>query len=548
MSLIVTAKLIKSTQHADLAPHRKQFAERKDDWEQAIDISGLGNEALSEIVDLAGVQSKLGRAIAAIVDARKGEFSKPVPNFLAFEGVLKNFLEHDVKDGWIYVTGEDGKIYPELVTSVRYSPGEHRNPNPVVKLSTMSYGRNTERGTARITNGTNSYYFHPVDVARRRVADILAARGIYKETTELRVAYDATMEHFRKTVEPGFAEQFVFTGNVDFYEDRHYERRGTGFSNRKIINDLAPLDYGPYGQFVEVDLTHEGDFDKDLPEEGQNRAVPQHPLVRVFDLKTLEFYWVHADFLTAYTYNPSLRDKLILPQSHYDLLDVLTSDLSAFMGDFIDGKTAGNVILCKGIPGTGKTATSEIYAEIIKRPLLSVRTGTLGTTAAGIKDKLELVINWAKRWNCVLQLDEADVFVAKRNNNIEQNAICAEFLRTLEYTDTLMFLTTNRPDDIDEAIVSRCIAIIQYDPPTADDAKKIWTGMGDHFGAKIDTNDIGRLVHLFPSAVGRDIKMLLSLVLRLTKGQKPSIDDFRKSAMFRAVEINKDALKEDALP
>ena len=38
------------------------------------------------------------------------------------------------------------------------------------------------------------------------------------------------------------------------------------------------------------------------------------------------------------------------------------------------------------------------------------------------------------------------------------NAVVGVFLRVLEYFNGLLFLTTNRIDDIDEAIVSRCIA------------------------------------------------------------------------------------------
>ena len=109
--------------------------------------------------------------------------------------------------------------------------------------------------------------------------------------------------------------------------------------------------------------------------------VPEHPLVRVFDLGSHEFLWVHADDLTPYRYDHTLRDKLVLPESHRDLLDVLTSNLEAFIDDIIEGKSAGNVILCKGVPGVGKTLTAEVYTELIERPLYSVHSGSLGTTA-----------------------------------------------------------------------------------------------------------------------------------------------------------------------
>src|SRR3546814_11971372 len=98
-----------------------------------------------------------------------------------------------------------------------------------------------------------------------------------------------------------------------------------------------------------------------------------------------EFYWVHSDYMTPYAFDKSLRDKLVLPQSHRDLLDILTQDLGAFTGDVIEGKSAGNTILCKGIPGVGKTLTDEVYAELIESALYSVHSGT--DRKRGVKGK-----------------------------------------------------------------------------------------------------------------------------------------------------------------
>ena len=62
----------------------------------------------------------------------------------------------------------------------------------------------------------------------------------------------------------------------------------------------------------------------------------------------------------------------------------------------------------------------------------------------------------------------------------------AEFLRTLEYYEGLMFLTTNRPNDIDDAIINRCAAVIAYDYPSPDDTQEIWRVMGRHYKNKLD--------------------------------------------------------------
>jgi len=64
------------------------------------------------------------------------------------------------------------------------------------------------------------------------------------------------------------------------------------------------------------------------------------------------------------------------------------------------------------------------------------------------------------------------------------------FLRVLEYFNGLLFLTTNRVSGIDEAIVSRCIAMIKYHPPIDDDRNRIWQVMIDQFSLNVESNTI----------------------------------------------------------
>ena len=62
----------------------------------------------------------------------------------------------------------------------------------------------------------------------------------------------------------------------------------------------------------------------------------------------------------------------------------------------------------------------------------------------------------AHKWGCVLLLDEADVFLAKRNKtDLRRNAVTSVFLRSLEYYAGILFLTTNRVGSIDPAFKSR---------------------------------------------------------------------------------------------
>jgi len=540
MSLTVSKELAEATKTNQLASYRDSAEQLRGDRELEIDINKLDVGGLTDLISAARHvgDNRTARAVESIQLARSGTFDKPVPNFKAFKGVLEAFLKSNRIDGWIYVTGDDGKLYPQLVTAVTYDDGmgySRSKCSPSVRIETTSYGFSRD-GNYKVHFGVyqTEHSFSPQSVANRRVADILAAKGIYKETQALRDVHMASLERHHRMTQDAFAKQFRVNGAVCHFEEDNYSRRGLELSARRVIHDLEAKDYGPVQRHAESYI-----FDDDADAGGLG-PVPEHPVVKVFDLCTHEFFWVHADNMTSHEYDKSLRDKLILPPTHSDLLDVLTTDLGAFVNDFIEGKSAGNVILCKGIPGVGKTLTAEVYAELIDRPLYSIHSGALGTTAEDIEKNLQIIFQRGKRWDCVLLLDEADVFVVQRGNNIEQNAIVAEFLRTLEYFDGLLFMTTNRPDDIDEAIISRCAAIIDYLPPTAKDAAAIWRVMATQYEANLSDELISQLVELFPEIAPRDIKMLFRLALRVAAAHKEllTLGTFRRCAMFRAIKMH----------
>ena len=102
------------------------------------------------------------------------------------------------------------------------------------------------------------------------------------------------------------------------------------------------------------------------------------------------------------------------------------------------------IVLCAGPAGLGKTLTSEVYSEIIRRPLYRVHSGQLGLNVAEMEKALIDTLTRAQRWGAVLLIDEADVYIKRRDDNIAANAVVGLFLRVLEYFNGLLFLTTNR--------------------------------------------------------------------------------------------------------
>ncbi|KAJ2985633.1 hypothetical protein NUW58_g5428 [Xylaria curta] len=105
----------------------------------------------------------------------------------------------------------------------------------------------------------------------------------------------------------------------------------------------------------------------------------------------------------------------------------------------------------------------EGVAEMFKKPLFQITCGDLGTSASEVEKALEMHFSLANKWGCILLLDEADVFLAARSkSDFIRNGLVSVFLRVLEYYAGILFLTTNRVGDFDEAFASRIHISLYY--------------------------------------------------------------------------------------
>ena len=87
---------------------------------------------------------------------------------------------------------------------------------------------------------------------------------------------------------------------------------------------------------------------------------------------------------------------------------------------------------------------------------------------------LKTVFKIASRWKALLLLDEADVFLAQRSDNVQLNALVSVFLRELEHYDGILFLTTNRLQAFDEAVLSRVHLALRYEPLKPEARAAVW--------------------------------------------------------------------------
>lgn len=149
--------------------------------------------------------------------------------------------------------------------------------------------------------------------------------------------------------------------------------------------------------------------------------------------------------------------------------------------DIVEDKGKGLAILLHGAPGVGKTLTAEAIALATGRPLVVVSVAEVGTDAADAEARLSDIFSDAARWEAILLMDEADVFLEarERTENPNRNALVSVLLRCLEYYEGIIILTTNRIRSFDVAVQSRMHLAIQYDDLSPEQKSAIYRNLID---------------------------------------------------------------------
>jgi hypothetical protein len=481
------------------------------------------------------------KMLETAISLRLGEKVTKVPNLFVLPGVLQGYMKEHFINGWLFETLADGSKLAWGVTHCALERVESYKASNKIDLScnltAVAYGPDETGGRNHLFAKpiSKTWKFSAQSVNRRHIENILASKNLEVETPELVAAYQAEDKRYVEFCTM-YGKQFRCVGPhcpVSNYNEKHED-----VLNHKCVMDVPPSAFQPsrdrdFGSFALSDA------------DDNSCELPSHHVLLCFDLATHRHLKMNTANLEPYKYRPELREKLILPASQVDMLDILTSKTDVFMGDIIEGKYAANIILCKGKPGVGKTLTAEVYAEITGRPLYMIHAGVLGITPGEIAIKLREVFSRVAAWGAILLLDEADVFVMQRGSDILHNSIVAEFLRVLESFSELMFMTTNRPDDIDEAIISRCAAILHFEEPQGDLARKIWKVMGDNFGVDMPPELVEQLVLALPGISARDMNRLTNLTARVASARKEplTLDTFRQSSIFRGLTFKTENLK-----
>lgn len=154
--------------------------------------------------------------------------------------------------------------------------------------------------------------------------------------------------------------------------------------------------------------------------------------------------------------------------------EVKLLDDKPWAADFVSKKGDSIIMLLHGKPGVGKTYTAECVSEFVRRPLLSLTCTDIGTEAEVVETRLAEFFRRAELWGAVILLDEADIFLEQRTlHDLQRNSLVSAFLRSLEYFQGILFLTTNRVGTFDDAFLSRIHVVLHYEFEEAE-RKQVW--------------------------------------------------------------------------
>ncbi|KAK7921482.1 hypothetical protein PG985_009504 [Apiospora marii] len=269
---------------------------------------------------------------------------------------------------------------------------------------------------------------------------------------------------------------------VSFEDEDAEDTNGERFMvDYKTYQQLHPSSATATARFP-LPQTNRGadDAEKLSSEAMEDDTPPPSPDIYVFpnaipgyNLHTKKWVDLKVDRIRDVTWNKDSFKHLVVEPNTKELIQALVKNqIASEQGtDIVNRKGNGLIILLHGGPGTGKTFTAESVAELAEKPLFRVTCGDIGT-------KPEEVLYLGKIWNCIVLIDEAEVFLEQRSlDNLERNALVSVFLRVLEYYEGILILTSNRVGTFDEAFKSRILLSLHYDNLSEGQRTQIWKNM-----------------------------------------------------------------------
>jgi hypothetical protein len=465
---------------------------------------------------------------------------------------IRSGLKH-LPNRWVFVQDSDSKLNPYYIENVTHTKGytdrsTGRWVPPVVTMKVKGYRRGSQV--------KESFNWGPEDIAGdKSIQALMLKHDMHIETEKAVDDYKAEVERYMK-LQTLVGVQMLAFGFGKTITNSHYRwTQLTSFVREgqptKVVlddegddeSDTSAKDTFTDDRFWRVlksrkKVSRYDDDEEQVEGEIETVQLPVHPYLGVFDLDRHAWAVIHSSNLDDYAWDKSLIDKLVIDDKDKRLVNMLVSQSRVRIDDIIKGKMSGVIILATGEPGTGKTLTAEVFSELIEKPLYNVQCSQLGIDVDSVEKKLRKILDRANRWGAILIIDEADVYIRERGDDIEQNAIVGVFLRVLEYYRGILFMTSNRGNSIDDAIASRATAWINYKMPSLAQLRELWTVLGTNYGFNFTGGQIDILTdpeYGLNEISGRSVRNLLKLARMLKPEGQISVQDILDVAEYQKV-------------
>mmetsp|Transcript_7428 Transcript_7428/g.21454 ORF Transcript_7428/g.21454 Transcript_7428/m.21454 type:complete len:430 (+) Transcript_7428:51-1340(+) len=213
-------------------------------------------------------------------------------------------------------------------------------------------------------------------------------------------------------------------------------------------------------------------------------------------------------------------------------------------------------MLFYGPPGTGKTMTAKVIAKQSNMDYAILTGGDIAPLGGDAVTQLHSLFDWSATSNkgLVLFIDEADAFLGDRGGKMVQSeglraALNALLYRTGDQSKHFsMILATNRPGDLDSAVLNRIDDALEFPNPEAEERRQLIelylkryvaenkSVKGPSIRVDITPGDLSKMYDSIAKDTkgfsGRDIAKMMSAVQAAVYG---SVDGILTPAMFKGV-------------
>ena len=211
----------------------------------------------------------------------------------------------------------------------------------------------------------------------------------------------------------------------------------------------------------------------------------------------------------------AIEENLLLPLRQPEVYDAVAKQTRAHFSP-----NRPRAVLFIGPPGTGKTTSARVIASQSNVPLVYIPLEALASKWYGESEKrLSEALQACDQFpdGCVIFLDELDSLATKRGGDMHEatRRILGVLLRHLDGFDhskrTVVIGATNRPQDLDAALISRFSATIPFNLPD----ERCRAAILKQYAQQLSVIELQELASLSQGLSGRDLRDVCDMAERV---------------------------------